>query len=124
MKKCGIISTLMERGMVMKKENLTVNMKKFNDLLGIEENQSLKIKRNLYLKGIHDGKILGPKTNIPDVDKDWLKNYSIDDIKNCSVPQETIYSYILKNNIDNIHREIYLAMAWKIQGLLVNVQML
>ena len=86
----------------MKKENLTVNMKKFNDLLGIEENQSLKIKRNLYLKGIHDGKILGPKTNIPDVDKDWLKNYSIDDIKNCSVPQETIYSYILKNNIDNL----------------------
>ena len=86
----------------MKKENLAVNMKKFNDLLGIEENQSLKIKRNLYLKGIHDGKILGPKTNIPDVDKDWLKNYSIDDIKNCSVPQETIYSYILKNNIDNL----------------------
>ena len=38
------------------------------------------------------------KKDYPNIDKEWLKYYSVDDIKGARVPNETMYEYMMKNN--------------------------
>ena len=64
--------------------------------------QDEEIKRNLYLRKLLTGEVYGPLTNVPNIDKEWLVNYSTEDIESCVVPKETMYSYVLKNNLDNL----------------------
>ena len=61
-----------------------------------------EIKRYLYLRKLLTGEVYGPLTNVPNIDKEWLVNYSTEDIEGCVVPKETMYSYVLKNNLDNL----------------------
>lgn len=65
--------------------------------------QDEEIKRNLYLRKLLTGEVYGPLTNVPNIDKEWLVNYSTEDIESCVVPKETMYSYVLKNNLDNLN---------------------
>lgn len=62
------------------------------------------IERNLYLRKILMGEILGPLTNKPSIDKPWLKYYTEEAIK-FDLGSMTIYDYLYecnKNHMDNV----------------------
>ncbi len=61
-----------------------------------------EIKRKIYLRKLLTGEIQGPITNIPNVDMEWLLNYSEDQIKS-SLPKETILDYMKKNNLNHLN---------------------
>ena len=54
-----------------------------------------QIKRDLYLRDLNMGKIQGPLTNIPNIDKEWLKNYTEEQIKS-NLVHCTMNEYIEK----------------------------
>ena len=56
--------------------------------------------RDLYLRNLSLGNIQGPLTNIPDVDKKWLRYYSEKQILT-KMPEQTIYNYMAKGNIEH-----------------------
>lgn len=87
----------------MKVENLEVNK---NNMINVCEktlSKEEKIKRNLHLKKLLSGEVLGPLTNMPNIDKDWLKYYTEEQLKNISVPEETMYSYMKKGNLNYLY---------------------
>lgn len=57
--------------------------------------------RDLYLRDLALGKIQGPPTGYASLDKPWLKYYSEKQIM-APMPKETIYQYMIKQNIDNL----------------------
>lgn len=60
--------------------------------------------RDIYLRKLHLGEIQGPLTNIPNVDKEWLKYYSEEQIL-ADMPEDTMYNYMMqknKNNLDDV----------------------
>ncbi len=57
--------------------------------------------RNLYLKGLAIGKIQGPPTGKPSIDKTWLSNYTDEQIL-VEMPKMSIYNYMMKNNLDHM----------------------
>lgn len=60
--------------------------------------------RDIYLKNISLGNILGPMTGYASVDKPWLKFYS-DDAINSEIPDNySMYEYIFEKNKDNLNR--------------------
>ena len=60
-----------------------------------------QIKRDLYLRDLNMGKIQGPLTNIPNIDKEWLKNYTEEQIKS-NLVHCTMNEYIEKENLSNL----------------------
>ena len=80
----------------MKKEDLIKLKEKISEL-SLEE----KKLRDIYLRKISSGEILGPMTGYASIDKPWLKSYNEDNIgkrrDNCSA-----YEYMKKNNNDNL----------------------
>ena len=44
-------------------------------------NEEQIIERNLYLKALAEGKIQGPTTGLPTIDKPWLKYHKQDAIR-------------------------------------------
>ena len=63
-----------------------------------------EISRDLYLKNLALGNILGPKTGKPSIDKPWLKYYSDESIKS-SVPDNlSVYQYMRSMNAKNPNR--------------------
>lgn len=73
----------------MKIKNLNINEQKMHDI---------------YLRKLLLNEIQGPLTNIPNIDKEWLKYYSEDQIL-ADMPNDTIYNYMMKknkNDLDNL----------------------
>lgn len=60
--------------------------------------------RNIYLKNISLGNILGPMTGYASIDKPWLKFYSDDAIKSEIPDNYSMYEYIFEKNKDNLNR--------------------
>lgn len=61
-----------------------------------------EIFRNIYLRKLLVGEIQGPLTNLPGVDKEWLKYYSEEQIKS-NLPEETISDYMEKGNLEYLN---------------------
>lgn len=70
----------------MKIKNLTVNEEKLRDL---------------HLRKLALGKIQGPPTGIPSIDKKFLIHYTEEQIM-AEMPSTTIYNYMLEKNLDNL----------------------
>lgn len=81
----------------MKIKNLEVS-----DKINYYKLDNISLKRNIYLQKLAKGIIQGPLTNKPEVDKEWLKWYSEDDL-NTVMPEETIYTYMYKQNKDHLN---------------------
>lgn len=58
--------------------------------------------RDLYLRDISLGKILGPMTGYPSLDKPWLKYYPKIGITT-SIPTKKIYDFVYENNKDHLN---------------------
>lgn len=86
----------------MTKENLE-KFKEYLENLTEEE----KILRNEYLKNISKGKIFGPPTGYPSVDKPQLKYYKEKPTRKIDSNQ-TLYDLIFKNNDTNKEAILYL----------------
>ena len=54
-------------------------------------------QRDLYLKQLLEGKIQGPLTGHPSIDKPWLKYYTNEQIKT-DMPQMSVYRYLFEQN--------------------------
>lgn len=57
--------------------------------------------RDLYLRQLLIGGIQGPLTNIPNVDKEWLKYYTNEQIL-AEMPKETLYQYMIRKNLNHL----------------------
>lgn len=64
-------------------------------------NEEQIIERNLYLKALAEGKIQGPTTGLPTIDKPWLKYHRQDAIRE-NMPHMTIYDYLYESNKNNL----------------------
>ncbi|MBQ6477641.1 MAG: acyl--CoA ligase [Bacilli bacterium] len=76
------------------------------DLLKLKEELSKlsdaeKRKRNMYLRGIATGEILGPPVGYPSIDKPWLKYYE-KNVLDEDLPEKTIYEYLISKNESNL----------------------
>lgn len=78
-------------------KNLKANKELVESLLK-REDLSFDIKSDVYKKALIEGIIQGPKTNYPSRDKEWLKNYSYDEIISYKAPNKTITEYVESNN--------------------------
>lgn len=78
----------------MNKEDLIKLKQQLKGLTEIEEQE-----RNLYLKGLLEGKIQGPLTGMPSIDKPWLKYYKDEEII-AKMPKMSMYRYLYENNKD------------------------
>lgn len=58
------------------------------------------IARNLYLKQLQSGIIIGPPTGISSIDKPWLKYFDETKLTE-KMPQKTIYQYMYESNKNN-----------------------
>lgn len=58
------------------------------------------IARNLYLKQLQNGIIIGPPTGISSIDKPWLKYFDETKLTE-KMPQKTIYQYMYESNKNN-----------------------
>ena len=58
-------------------------------------------ERDKYLRDIALGKIYGPQTNYPSIDKSWLKYYPESAIDE-EIPQMKAYDYVHENNKHNL----------------------
>lgn len=56
-----------------------------------------EIERNLYLRNLLIGKIQGPLTGIPNIDKPWLKYYTEEELKSTPI-NKTAYRYLYEEN--------------------------
>lgn len=59
--------------------------------------------RDLYLRNIAIGKIQGPPTGFPSIDKVWLKNYDEEALLK-SVPEVSMYQLAYESNKDNLDK--------------------
>ena len=71
---------------------------KINDL---KFNSEEEVLRNLYLRKLALGEINGPLTNVPNIDKEWLKYYTDEQIKK-KMPKCTMYDFMIKNNLEHL----------------------
>lgn len=88
----------------MTKEEL-LNLKE--KLSGLQEEQELD--RDLYLRNIANGTVLGPSTGIPSIDKPWLKYYTENQMSR-KMPAMRVYDYLYecnKGNLNNIALSYY-----------------
>lgn len=76
----------------MNKDALIKLKEQISKLSYLEEKQ-----RNLYLKQLLEGKIQGPLTGHPSIDKPWLKYYTDEQIKT-DMPQMSAYKYLFEQN--------------------------
>lgn len=77
-----------------------------NDLKAYKEKlakltEEENILRDLELKKFYDGLLMGPMTNLPSVDKPWLKYYNEEAI-NFRFPKMTAYDFMRKNNEEKL----------------------
>lgn len=74
-------------------------LKEYRDKLSklTEEEQK---KRDLYLRKLSTGEMLGPQTSFPDIDKNHLYHYSEEDIME-ELPKKKAYDYCLNINENN-----------------------
>ena len=86
----------------MNVKNLEVNQKNFMDICEKNLTKEEKIQRNLHLKRILSGEVSSPLTNIPNIDKEWLKYYTEEQLKRNYVPEETMYSYMKRDNLNHL----------------------
>ena len=86
----------------MNVKNLEVNQKNFMDICEKNLKKEEKIQRNLHLKRILSGEVSSPLTNIPNIDKEWLKYYTEEQLKRNYVPEETMYSYMKRDNLNHL----------------------
>ena len=84
------VSNLM--GETMNKDTLIKLKEQLSELSYLEEKQ-----RDLYLKQLLEGKIQGPLTGHPSIDKPWLKYYTDEQIKT-DMPQMSAYKYLFEQN--------------------------
>lgn len=82
-------------------KKLDVNENKIKEDIKYCVSKDEKILRNIHLQQLAKGIKQGPLTNIPDVDKEWLKYYDESDLT-ISIPEETIYGYMEKHNVNNL----------------------
>lgn len=61
------------------------------------ENYNEEIDRDLYLRNLLIGKVQGPLTGIPNIDKPWLKYYKEEELKSEPVGK-TAYRYLYEEN--------------------------
>lgn len=76
----------------MNKDALIKLKEQLSKLSYLEEKQ-----RDLYLKQLLEGKIQGPLTGHPSIDKPWLKYYTDEQIKT-DMPQMSAYRYLFEQN--------------------------
>ena len=76
----------------MDKDELIKLKEKLSKLSYLEEKE-----RDLYLKKLSEGKILGPLTGHPSIDKPWLRFYTDEQIKT-DMPQMSAYRYLFEQN--------------------------
>ena len=76
----------------MNKDALMDLKEKLSKLSYLEEKQ-----RDLYLKQLLEGKIQGPLTGHPSIDKPWLKYYTNRQIQ-ADMPQMSVYRYLFEQN--------------------------
>ena len=76
----------------MNKDALIKLKEQLSKLSYLEEKQ-----RNMYLKQLLEGKIQGPLTGHPSIDKPWLKYYTDEQIKT-DMPQMSAYRYLFEQN--------------------------
>lgn len=79
----------------MNKNQLEEYRKKLSEL-----SEKENVLRDLQLKKFYDGKIQGPLTGFPSLDKPWLKSYSEESI-NQELSKMTAYDYMYNCNKDN-----------------------
>lgn len=82
----------------MNKETLIEYKKRILELTEQE-----KIERDIYLSKLNKGEICGPMTNIPSIDKPWLKYYDEESI-NTSIPKNSCYDYLYESNCKYLGR--------------------
>lgn len=58
--------------------------------------------RDLYLRKLALGELEGPLTGYPSIDKKWLKYYTEEQIMSFSIPQMTMYQYMIKKNKEHL----------------------
>lgn len=88
----------------MYKEDLIILKKRISEL---SENESKQ--RDLYLKQLSDGTLLGPMTGYVSIDKPWLKYHSDDAIKTVFEPMSA-YDLVYKcnaNHLDEVMMEYF-----------------
>ena len=66
-------------------------------------NEEERNQRNLYLKGLNTGEIYGPMTDVPSLDKPWLK-YFDDESFSGTYESKTLYEYLLFKNANNLSK--------------------
>lgn len=76
----------------MNKDALMELKEQLSELSYLEEKQ-----RDLYLKQLLEGKIQGPLTGHPSIDKPWLKYYTKEQIQ-ADMPQMSAYRYLFEKN--------------------------
>ena len=86
----------------MQIKNLKVNEKNIEEMINCSILSNSKLQRNIYLQKLANGIMQGPLTNKPEVDKEWLKNYSEEDLK-ILMPEESIYTYMYKQNAGHLN---------------------
>lgn len=57
--------------------------------------------RDLHLRKLALGEIQGPLVNVPNIDKEWLKYYTEEQIM-ADMPKDTIYNYMFKKNLEHL----------------------
>ena len=77
------------------KRNELIDYRKQLEILSEEE----KILHNIHLRDISIGKICGPLTGYPSLDKPWLKYYPESAIK-AKIPNKTAYQFVYEKNKD------------------------
>ncbi len=83
-------------------ENKLDELKEYREKLS-KLSEEEKKQRDLYLKKLADGTIQGPPTGYPSIDKQWLKYYEDNDIKQ-DIPKMSAYNYMVINNIKNLNK--------------------
>ena len=81
----------------MNQEYLTKLKKQLGELTLEEE-----LLRDLYLRGLANGEIQGPPVGYSSIDKQWLKYYSEEDIKDVA-PNITCYENLYLNNKEHLN---------------------
>lgn len=89
-------------GVIMENIKEEINeLKEYREKLSKLSEEELK-NRDLYLKKLADGIILGPPTNKPSINREWLKYHSDEAIKS-DIPKMKIYDYLREKNKDNLN---------------------
>lgn len=81
------------------KQETIDELKEYREKLATLSEEEKK-QRDLYLKGLASGTIQGPGTGFPEIDKQWLKYYSEENIKS-TIPKQSAYEFMTEMNKNN-----------------------